>query len=270
MWARLNAVDFINQAMQFAGLLLLAFLPFLIVISSLAGRDAASGIARHMGLNHQATELVQQVFNPASKTAAAVNVRGIIFAVLGGVGTAATLQVLYERVYDLTSRGMKDFHRQLIWILSVVGAAALLGWVGPKIRDVSAGPVLLGVAAFVFNAIFWMFTMWLLLSDRVPWRKLRSPAIATAAFWLGLGVFSKFFFSNTVIGDHREYGAIGVVFALMSWLIAAGVVIILGAVVGIVWQDHQLTFSAAFRRLIRPRQRKSDREPEHTASVSDN
>ena len=39
-------------------------------------------------------------------------------------------------------------------------------------------------------------------------------------------------FSNMVISDDNKYGPIGVVFALMSWLIAIGVVIILGAVAG--------------------------------------
>ena len=50
-------------------------------------------------------------------------------------------------------------------------------------------------------------------------------------------VFS-FIFSGTVISDDMKYGSIGVVFALMSWLIAIGVVIILGAIVGVVWRER--------------------------------
>ena len=41
--------------------------------------------------------------------------------------------------------------------------------------------------------------------------------------------------------------------ALMSFFIAIGVVIILGAVAGIVWQDRGLSFGAAFRKLRRAR-----------------
>jgi uncharacterized BrkB/YihY/UPF0761 family membrane protein len=47
-------------------------------------------------------------------------------------------------------------------------------------------------------------------------------------------VFS-FIFSNDVIYDDKKYGSIGIVFALMSFLIAIGVVILLGAVFGVVW-----------------------------------
>jgi membrane protein len=44
-----------------------------------------------------------------------------------------------------------------------------------------------------------------------------------------------------------------VVFALMSFFIAIGVVIILGAVAGIAWQDRGLSFGAALRKLRRAR-----------------
>ena len=49
----------------------------------------------------------------------------------------------------------------------------------------------------------------------------------------------------------RRYRPIGVVFALMSWLITIGVVIILGAVAGIVWQERNLSFRAALKKLPR-------------------
>ena len=60
-------------------------------------------------------------------------------------------------------------------------------------------------------------------------------------------------FSGMVISNDRKYGPVGVVFALMSFFIAIGVVIILGAVAGIVWQDRGLSFGAAFRKLRRAR-----------------
>ena len=56
-------------------------------------------------------------------------------------------------------------------------------------------------------------------------------------------------FSGMVTSDHNEYGPIGTVFALMSYLIAIGVVVILGAVTGLVWQERGLSFRAAFRKL---------------------
>jgi membrane protein len=78
-----------------------------------------------------------------------------------------------------------------------------------------------------------------LLAGRVPWSRVLPSAVATAVFWIGLGVFASFYFSATVTSDSKLYGAIGVVFTLVTWFIAIGAVITLGAVVGVVWQDRR-------------------------------
>jgi membrane protein len=64
-------------------------------------------------------------------------------------------------------------------------------------------------------------------------------ALTTAVFWTGLGVFSAFYFSSTIISDDKLYGAIGVVFDLVTWFIAVGAVMMLGAVVGAVWENRR-------------------------------
>jgi membrane protein len=48
-----------------------------------------------------------------------------------------------------------------------------------------------------------------------------------------------FYFSSTIISDSRTYGAIGAVFSILTWFIAIGAVIILGAVTGVVWEDRR-------------------------------
>jgi hypothetical protein len=45
-------------------------------------------------------------------------------------------------------------------------------------------------------------------------------------------------FSAMVISDEHTYGPIGTIFALLSYLIAIGVVVILGAVVGRAWRER--------------------------------
>ena len=50
-------------------------------------------------------------------------------------------------------------------------------------------------------------------------------------------VFSLFF-SGMVISNDNKYGPIGFIFALLSYLTAIGVVVILGAVAGLAWCEH--------------------------------
>ena len=245
-------MDFINRGLLFAATLLLCFFPFLIIANALAGRSAVSGLARHLGLNKQAAADVGQLFTSSTATSNAVTGTAWLFFVLGGIAAATAVQQLYERAFDLDTRGMKDLLRRLIWLVALVGCSILAGWAGPGLRD-AGGPVLLGVLGLAALTAFWWFTMWFLLAGRVSWRDLFPAAVATGVCWLGMAVVFSIIFSSTVISDDKKYGPIGVVFALMSWLIAIGVVIILGAVAGVVWREQGLSFSAALKKLRRIR-----------------
>jgi membrane protein len=88
-------------------------------------------------------------------------------------------------------------------------------------------------------APFFWWTMDFLLAGRVPWSKLLPSAIVTGIFYGGLGVFSRFYFSGTIISDSKTYGTIGAILGIMTWLIAIGAVIILGAVAGAVWEERK-------------------------------
>jgi membrane protein len=93
--------------------------------------------------------------------------------------------------------------------------------------------------------------MWFLLAGRVSWRLLCPCAAATGAFWLGMLAVFSVIFSGMVLSYDQKYGPIGVVFGLMSFFIAVGVVIILGAAVGLMWHDRGLSWAAALLKLRR-------------------
>ena len=108
--------------------------------------------------------------------------------------------------------------------------------------------MVLAVVGLGALTLYWWFTMSFLLAGRESWRALFPSAIATALVWVGMEVVFSFIFSSTVISGDQKHGPIGVVFALMSWLVAIGVVIILGAVTGLVWREQGLSWSIALRR----------------------
>ena len=251
LWNRLNALDFINQAMLFAATLLLCFFPFLIVGTALAGRSTAATLARHTGMNKQAAADFSHLLAPTAATYnAVVGTTSVVFFVLGGIAAATALQQLYQRVFDLDSRGMKDFLLRLSWLALLIGAALLAGWAGPAVHH-AIGPVLTGIVGVAGFTGFWWLTMRILVAGRISWRRLFPAAFATGVFYVGMLAVFSVFFSSMVISDEKEYGPIGMVFALMAFLIAVGVVIILGAVVGLVWQERGLSLAAAFRKLRR-------------------
>ncbi|GAA4983113.1 hypothetical protein GCM10025734_04850 [Kitasatospora paranensis] len=109
----------------------------------------------------------------------------------------------------------------------------------------------LAVIGLIGFTLYWWVTMWVLLAGRMSWRSLLPSACATGVYYLGMGVVFSFVASGMVRSNSEEYGPIGVVFVLMSWLIGLGVVIILGAVTGTVWRDREMSLAGAVRRMLR-------------------
>jgi membrane protein len=205
------------------------------------------GFARRLGLNHQAAADVSHLFSSSSSTANAVTGAGYLVFILSGIAAATALQQLYERAFEVDSRGMKDVPRRVVWLGLLIAAGLLAAWAFPHLRS-SAGPVLLAIIGLAALTLFWWLTMWLLLAGRISWRDLFPAAVATAVFWVGMEVVFSFTFSGMVTSNQHKYGSIGVVFSLMSWLIAIGVVVILGAAVGVVWHERRLSSPAPIRR----------------------
>ena len=105
LWRRLDAMDFINRGMLFAATLLLCLFPFLIIANALAGRSAATGLARHLGLNQQAAADVGALFTSSAATSSAITGTAWVFFILGGIAAATAIQGLYEAAFELEGRG---------------------------------------------------------------------------------------------------------------------------------------------------------------------
>lgn len=251
LWHRLDALDFMNQAMVLAGTFLLCVFPFLIVLSDLAGRGAASTFSRRLGLNQQAAADMGHLFTSSGATSATITTVCLVLLVLFALAGASVVQELYLRIFDLDPRGVRDLLRKLIWVGLVVGWLFLGGLVGPSVR--AGGPVAFGIVILVAFTGFWWFSMRFLLAGRIPWRRLFPSAVATGLCWLGMVAVFSATFSGMVISSYDRYGPIGIVFDLLSYILAVGVVIILGAVVGLVWHERGLSFRAAFGKSRRPR-----------------
>ncbi len=237
-WTRLASTDFMSKAMLLAATILLCFIPFTIVVAAFAGRSDVTGLVRRLGLNQEAAQDVNHIFGPAHATTAAISGAGYVLFILGGIAFASAIQDIYEKVFGLEGRGIKNLPHQLLWLAFIFLGSFVFSAASPPLVH-TGGPILLAVVALIVLSLFWWFTIWLLLAGREPWRTLLPSAIATAVCWVGMYAVFHLVFSNSVTSDDKKYGPIGVIFALMSFFIAVGVVIVLGAVVGLVWRERR-------------------------------
>jgi membrane protein len=234
---RLQAADVINRGLLFAAVLLLCFVPFLLILQSLAGRTQAAGFIRRFGLTPEAAHAVRQALTSPSATSGAIDGFSWVFFIVGGIAAAAAIQELYERVFQVKGRGFKDTPQRIAWLAAAVGASFLADFVQPWLDRVG-GSGLVAVAALIAGTAFWWFSMWLLLAGKMSWGELFPSALATGICFLGMEIVFRLTLSTTIVSDYKKYGSVGVVFAIMSLLIAVGVVIMLGAVLGVAWRER--------------------------------
>jgi membrane protein len=235
---QLGALDFVNSIVLFGASLLLSVLPLIILLSSLANRRIDTDLSRHIGLNHQGARIFSQLFRSSPGHSAAPIATALILAAAGTMAVAGSLQVIYERVFGQRHRGWRDVLRFLTWVGVLFGVLVTESILSTPVHA-AGGAVAQGLVTYAGTAGFFWWTMHFLLAGRVPWRRLIHAAILTAFLWIGLEVLSSVYFSAAVVSDSRLYGTIGVVFSLLTWFIAIGAVIVLGAVGGAIWDQRK-------------------------------
>jgi membrane protein len=236
---RLKAIDFSDQIMLFGAGLLVTLLPFLILLAAFASQRVDDDIAVRLGLDRRASGIVTHLLASAPASLNVATATSLLFVAAGTLTVASSLQQIYEKVFHQDHRGIRDWYRLLIWIVALCLVVAFETVVDRPVRNVSAGVGLVELVTFAIWTPFLWWTMHFLLAGRVPWRKLLPSAIFTGAFYAGLGVFSKFYFSSTITSDSRTYGTIGAVFGILTWFVAIAAVIILGAVAGAAWAGRR-------------------------------
>jgi membrane protein len=243
VWARLSAVDFMTSSMQFAALAVLVLFPFLVIVAAETGKDARPALIRRLGLTPAAAKDINNLMSTGTHAAATLNVIGAALVILGAIGIASTLQAWYQKVYDQQNRRSKwtrQVTAQFIWLVGLLIYLGLQDLLGRELAHV--GTRVPGYAVFFLVCIaFYWWTQHILLLGRVGWGQLFPAALATSVAVTGLGVFSAFLFSGQIVSGDADYGSIGVVTVLLSYLIGLGVCLHLGAVTGYVWNEQRTT-----------------------------
>jgi membrane protein len=234
---RLSEIDFVNEAMLFGAGLLISVIPFLILLSAFASERIDDDIALHLGLDHHAAKIVSHLFNNASPKVNAALILSALFVIAGTIAVVSSLLRIYEDVFKTEHRGGRDFVRVIACTAILCVAFGMLSFVGTALSHVPDGAFLIEIVMFTGVTLFVWWTMHFLLGGRVPWRTLWPSALATGIFTAVLSIFSKLYFSSSIISDDKTYGPIGAVFSLTTWLIAIGAVVLLGAVAGPAWHD---------------------------------
>ncbi|MFJ9867706.1 ribonuclease BN [Streptomyces sp. NPDC101165] len=242
-WLRLRALlrhgrelELMHRAMGFATLALVTLAPLLIVVAAadpLVRGGFASWLTDGMGLSGQSAEALTNIISPPRKVIGTTSVLSLILLAVFGISFAGSVQNGYERIWDLASGPWHRVWRQVTWL------AVLTAYLYQEVQTRTAMHGTQRIALSVISGV--LFFWWgqrFLLGGQVHWRTLLPGAIATVLGLVGLRAFSFLVFAPLIITNALNYGAVGTVLVVESWLIGVGFVVYGGALFGRWFVEH--------------------------------
>jgi membrane protein len=234
---RLVELEFVDRAVALASLTFTALIPLGVVVgSSVPGihRDNfADSIVERFDLDARTADIVRQAFSPPPNVQASLSVLGILLLIVSALSFTRALQRSYETAWRLPRLGMRATPAGLMWLAGIIAFLSVFGGLRSAIVDLSR-PVISVIVALIFSCAVWLFTPWVLLSRRVPWRALIPTGVLTAVCMTSLSIAGIIYMPRSISSSAASYGTIGVAISLVSWFVAAGFILVGCAAVGAV------------------------------------
>lgn len=231
--------NFIDRSLALGAQAFGAVIPLLIVVETAQpGNDSlADELIERFGLSGAAAETLRNAFATPSDETTTTALSGV-FLLVSALSFTRRLQRLYEESWSLETRGIRGTGWGLLWL----GFLTVYLSLHPALDDFFNGlaSTLLTLAG---GFLIGLVTPLLLLGRRKHWRALVPQASLTAVGLTGLGVWTALYMPHAIGSSAANYGAIGVAFALLTWLWGLGIVLVCAAVFG----SPQMNWRELFR-----------------------
>ncbi len=226
----------------------LSLFPLLLVGVAVLGFFAAGSadlpqrIIDDLGLTGQAADLVDEIVAGALDTRAAASVVGLGGLLWSGLRLVAAVEFALNTAWQAPAR--KGWVTRLVGLGWLVGAGAVFALSFALTGVLNFLPALLAplglLVALGVDVVLWLWTLKVLTNRALGWRAHLPGAVVGA---LGVGVLKavgSIYIPRVVASASALYGSLGVVFAILAWLLFFGRLVTLAAVVNVVsWErDH--------------------------------
>ncbi|MFD5425292.1 YhjD/YihY/BrkB family envelope integrity protein [Streptomyces sp. NPDC127084] len=235
---RMVAVNIFDSATRLAAQCFLTAIPLLFVVGSFAPeavRDQLmNSVQAIFGLTGPAQAQLEHVYKSAKDDGLrqATGVIGALIVLLSATACSRAMQRLCKRAWLIPRTGAKIAPWR--WVAWIGVWLAVLIVQAPVREGFGTGLWLAVPVTLLTQILLWWWSQHLLLGGLVGWRPLLPGAVLTGAVTTVLSITSRFYMPRALNRSLSEYGALGPVFTLLSWLIVLCVAIALGITAGAV------------------------------------
>jgi membrane protein len=199
---------------------------------SAGGAHVARDLPNQLGLSGEAARVVRHAVDAARRSRAVATAVGLVGLAWTGTSLAIVVGDAYNAAWRVDRRGLVDRALGLIWLVGSVlpiaaGAGATALW---SLLPGFFAPLVVLVSIATNTALF-VWTSWILPHRRVPVRALVPAAVLGGVALESLKVLGAYAVPQLVARSSEVYGTIGVVFALLAWLLVFGRVVVYTAII---------------------------------------
>lgn len=210
---------------------------------SASGDDVAARVVENLGLTGRGAETVTDAIATAERSRRVASVVGVIGLLWTGLGLAGALAYAYNAAWQVKGRGIRDRAFALAWFagLGVLAAATFAATWAIEWLGAAVAPLLLP-AGVAINVALFLWTSWILPNRRVGIRPLLPAAIVGGVVFELLKVIGTLVVPRLVANSSALYGTVGVVFAVLAWLLILGRLVVYVTMIEVVsWESRRGT-----------------------------
>lgn len=221
--------------------LFLSLIPMIVVALAVLGfvssgtDDFAAEAVESLGLTGDSAESLTEAIESAERnrgTASVIGFAGMVWSALGVVGA---VQHVCNRAWQVEGRGFKDKLWAFGWLLGALvllgGSVALSsllnvlpGWAAP----------LNVLASLALMIAFFLWTFRVLTSRPLPLRAHLAGAVLGGIGFHILTVVGTTYVPDKVASSSAAFGAVGVIIALLGWLVLFGRLLVYAVALNVV------------------------------------
>jgi membrane protein len=189
----------------------------------------------------------EQLGEPKQLSGGAVGLTvGIVGSLYGGLGVGQAVQNAMNTVWAVPRNSRPDPFKsrgRSLLLLTTAGVAVLATTVLSAVGSSGAGSfgvavkILILLAAFVVNALVFVFVFLVASGRRLSVREVATGALAAAVLWQLLQTFGVAYVGHVVRGTSATNGVFALVLGLLAFLYATAVVVVICAEVNAVRID---------------------------------
>ncbi|OIV39534.1 ribonuclease BN, partial [Mangrovactinospora gilvigrisea] len=157
---------------------------------------------------------------------------GLLMALASATSCSRSMARVCQRAWKLPkAKTTIAAWRWVAWLLAILLVVFLLG----PVHDGFGLGLWLGVPlSFLVGVGVWLWTQHLLLVGRVGWLELLPGAVLAAVATSALGLTATLYVPTALNRALTEYGSLGLVLTLLSWLIVCCAAIVFALTIGAV------------------------------------